>query len=305
MVSFFLGFEEGYIAKDDGAQLIIAKCKDVTDKVSIRMTSYCFNHLAIWYDGEEAYRNVKSATTESDAAEIECSNAPAHKIGTRFFKQNPNLNQISPPQKLVPDGTHNNTNSFHKFLALESLSGEKMDESLIQVVNNIRQENARKMFEESIGVAVQGTDDKEVEHWSNNFFSGVVDGAKDIYAKIKKTIEDSMVYVASIWLLVLLLVMLIAIGKHLIAGNWLKLFKVIVSPILILFKWGLFWFREFEIVKDISKNIDKVKNYKLKSLKKKMKKAKMNRKKNGKKKRKESDFDSDTEYEDMCFDDKL
>ena len=31
----------------------------------------------------------------------------------------------------------------------------------------------------------------------------------------------------------------------------------------------------------------------------------MNRKKNGKKKRKESDFDSDTEYEDMCFDDKL
>ena len=53
------------------------------------------------------------------------------------------------------------------------------------------------------------------------------------------------------------------------------------------------------------KNIDKVKNYKLKSLKKKMKKAKMNRKKNGKKKRKESDFDSDTEYEDMCFDDKL
>ena len=104
------------------------------------MTSYCFNHLAIWYDGDEAYRNVKSATTESDAAEIECSNAPAHKIGTRFFKQNPNLNEISPPQKLVPDGTHNNTNSFHKFLALESLSGEKMDESLIQVVNNIRQE---------------------------------------------------------------------------------------------------------------------------------------------------------------------
>ena len=67
MVSFFLGFEEGYIAKDDGAQLIISKCKDVTDKVSIRMTSYCFNHLAIWYDGDEAYRNVKSATTESDA----------------------------------------------------------------------------------------------------------------------------------------------------------------------------------------------------------------------------------------------
>ena len=96
----------------------------------------------------------------------------------------------------MPDGTHNNTNSFHKFLAIESLSGHKLDESLIQVVNNIRQENARKMFEKSIDVAVQGTDDKEVEHWSKKFLSGFLDGAQDIYAKIKKTIEDSMVYVA-------------------------------------------------------------------------------------------------------------
>ena len=146
---------------------------------------------------------------------------------------------------------------------------------------------------------------KKLNTGVRNFLVGSWMELKIFMQKSKKTIEDSMVYVASIWLLVLLLVMLIAIGKHLIAGNWLKLFKVIVSPILILFKWGLFWFREFEIVKDISKNIDKVKNYKLKSLKKKMKKAKMNRKKNGKKKRKESDFDSDTEYEDMCFDDKL
>ena len=91
------------------------------------------------------------------------------------------------------------------------------------------------------------TDDKEVEHWSKKFLSGFLNGAQDIYAKIKKTIEDTMVSVASIWLLVLLLVMLIAIGKHLIAGNWLKLFKIIVSPILILFKWGLFWFRKFEL----------------------------------------------------------
>ena len=306
--TFFLpGFKEGYITKDNGAQIIIAKCKNVTEKVSIRQTSDCFNHLAIWYGKYESYRNVKSATTEEDAAEIECSEAPVHKIGSRFFLQNPDFHEVPPPQKLMPDGTKNRSDTFHAYLDLNSLSKDKMNDAIIQVVTAQQHENTKEMIDKSMEVAVEGTNDEKVDHWSKKIFNKVWDGAQGLYEKVMKNVEDFLIYFSM--LLGGIFVFMYGLGclKQLVKGNWLKLFKVMFSPFLVLLKWAQFWAREFDIIKDVTKKMKKVKKLKMKNLKKKTKKTNKDRKKNKKKKLKQSDSESENEesYENLGYDDRL
>ena len=304
----FPGFEEGYITKDNGATIIIAKCRNVTEKVTIRQTNDCYNHLAIWYGKSEYFRNVKSAMTEEDSAEIVCSEAPVHKIGNRFFKQDPNFHEVPPPQQLMPDGEKNRSDAFHAYIDLFSLSKDKVNEALIKVVTAQRHKNTKEMIEKLMENAVEGTNDEKVESWTKKILNKMINGAEDWFKKFMTKVEDSLIYFAIILIGIFLVMYGLGCLKQLGKGDWLKLLKVIFSPLIVLWEWAKFWARKFDLIDDgVEKKFKKVKTMKMKDLKFKTKKKNKDRKKNKKKQYKQSDSESENEesYENLGYDDRL
>ena len=278
--NFFLpGFEEGYITQDNGATIIIAKCKNVTEEVTIRQTNDCYNHLAIWYGKYESFRNVKSAMTEEDAAEIVCSEAPVHKIGNRFYKQDPNFHEVPPPQQLMPDGEKNRSDTFQAYIDLQSLSKDKVNEALIRVVTAQRHKNTKDMIEKSMENAVEGTNDGKVEHWTKKILNKMIDGAEGLYKKFMKKLEDALIYFAMILIGIFLVMYGLGCLKQLGKGDWLKLLKVIFTPFIVLWEWAHFWARKFDLIEGVAKKFKKVKKMKMKDLKYKTKKTNKDRKK--------------------------